>query len=125
MILLPRKIQCKYFSIIADQPTFNRLTLKIKSMSFVFYLKIYFFLLPKNLISLAARTCALPQASQNTKSFTVLHSSPPGTFFCQLSKTLFIIYSLFLLSLSSQAVSLMCSYLLDTSIFYISSLLLF
>lgn len=44
-----------------------------------------------------------------TQLFIVLHFIPLGSFFCQLSKTFFIIYSLFC-SFSSLALSFLCSF---------------
>lgn len=56
---------------------FKRMRAKINSKHryFAFYLKTYFFLLPKNFLSLAARVCVLPQAFHNPQFFAVLHFS--------------------------------------------------
>lgn len=94
-------------------------------MYFAFYLKSYFFLLPKSSLSLVARACVFPQACHNPQFLTVLHFSPLRPFFCQLRKTFhFMFFFFFLASFSSQALSLLYSYLLHVTMFYISSLLL-
>lgn len=64
-------------------------------MYFAFYLKSYFFLLPKSSLSLVARACVFPQACHNPQFLTVLHFSPLRPFFCQLRKTFHFMFFFF------------------------------